>query len=137
MGSKCLVDLEHPCLCRGSVDGTDDENKYQSGRLNWRKAKRRVDEIRADVARRRMSIEMETSGCLASGGRNGFPLSLAWSSRRRVTAEAFQSLVGWADKYSFGIELMAYPDVHRKEAPYDIRKQNKRVIFSYIFVQQK
>jgi len=50
------------------------------------------------------------SECLASGERNGFLLSLIRSSRRRVTAEAFQSLVGWSDKYGFGIELMAYPE---------------------------
>jgi len=31
---------------------------------------------------------------------------------RRVTAEAFQSLVCWFDKYGFSIELMAYPDIY-------------------------
>jgi len=60
-----------------------------------------------------MSIEMEISECLASGGRNGgsFSFSLIRFSRRRVTAEAFQSLVCWFDKYGYGIELMAYPDI--------------------------
>lgn len=54
-----------------------------------------------------------------------------------MTAEAFQSLVGWSDKYGFGIELMAYPGIHRKEAPYNIRRQNGRVKLHSILTKIK